>query len=57
MNEDRLHNLEVAFLAYVALTKDLLPPEYQKTTHEMLEEYFAASSTLGAEFTNRFIFK
>lgn len=44
----RLHNLEVAFMAYKALTDDVLPPAYAEEVDRMFQEFFEASQDLGA---------
>jgi len=45
--EARLHNLEVAFMAYYSLTVDLLPPDWQESVGQMMEDYFEASEKHG----------
>jgi len=41
--EERLHNLEVAFMTYIGLTKDLLPTEYRKMVESFVFSYDEAS--------------
>lgn len=40
--EQRLHNLEVAFMAYIEITKDLLPPAAQESVDNMCEDFLEA---------------
>ncbi len=47
--EARLINLETAFMAYSALTIDLLPADAQQSTYNMLKDLFDAALTLGKD--------
>lgn len=47
--EARLINLETAFMAYSALTIDLLPPGAQQSTHNMIKDLFDSAITLGKD--------
>ena len=48
--EKRLANTESALIALWSLTKETMPPQYQKDIDKMMNEYFDANAKLGATF-------
>jgi hypothetical protein len=48
--EKRLHNTEVMLVSLWALIEDTMPPVYRETIDEMMEDYFNANDSLGADF-------
>lgn len=48
--EKRLQNTERALIALWGLMKDTMPPAYQDSIDRMINEYFDANESLGANF-------
>ena len=48
--EKRLANTEKALLALWSLMQDTMPPDYQRSINKMMNDYFDANDTLGANF-------
>jgi len=45
--EKRIHNLELAFVAYTTITQDLLPPAYAEEVDNMMQDFYGCTKSLG----------